>query len=52
VTLTVAHHGPATPRWYSSSVSASGGGFVSATNVLLLVNGYHIHLPLIGRGSP
>jgi hypothetical protein len=52
VTPTVAHHGPPTPQWYAISVSASGGGFVRATNVLLLVDGYQVHLPLIGRGSP
>jgi hypothetical protein len=47
VTLTVTHHGPATTQWYSISVSGSGGGFMSTTNVLLLVNGYHTYLPLV-----
>ena len=52
VTLTVAHHGPAVPQWYSISVRASGGGFASAADVLLLVDGCQIHLPLVSRGSP
>lgn len=51
VTLTVAHHGPATTQWYSISVSASGGGFVSTTNVLLLVNGYQTYMPLVNAAA-
>lgn len=51
VTLTVTHHGPATPQWYSIPVSASGGGFASTMEVLLLVNGALTHLPLVSRGS-
>ena len=52
VTLTVAHHGLSASQWYSIPVSASGGGFVSTANVLLLVNGAQTYLPALSRGSP
>jgi len=51
VTLTLTHHGAGTTQWYSIPVSASGGGFVSTTNVLLLINGYPIYLPMVNASA-
>jgi hypothetical protein len=47
VTLTVTHLGPATTQWHAISITANGGGFVSAIDVLLLVNGHPIYLPMV-----
>jgi hypothetical protein len=47
VTLTVIHQGPAATQWYLIPVSADGGGFASAVEVLLLVSGHPIYLPSV-----
>jgi len=51
VTLTLTHHGPEMPQWYSIPVSADGGGFASSVEVLLLVSGHQILLPSVGAAA-
>jgi hypothetical protein len=51
VTLTVTHLGPASAQWYTIPITAAGGGFVSALDVALLVDGHPVYLPLVSRGS-
>lgn len=51
VTLTITHHGTSTAQWYTIPVTATGAGFSSATNVLLLVNGHSIFLPVVNKAA-